>query len=464
MGDEKYRVEKDLLGEVKIPADSLWGAHTQRAVENFPFSRLKVNPYLIRAYGYVKKAAAITNYELGFLPEDKFKAIALACDELIEGKYDGLCPLDALQGGAGTSTNMFVNEVIANRATELLGGKKGEYIVRPLEDVNLHQSTNDTYPTALKIAALFLLHDLERSVQKVQGAFQSLERKFSDIVKVGVTELQEAVPITLGLQMGACADAFSRDRWRIFKCRERIRMLNIGGTAVGTGLAAPTEYIFRVIEVLRELTGLNIARADLVPGETANIDSIVEVSGILKSHAANISKVANDLRLMNFMGEVKLPAVQPGSSIMPGKINPVIAEAAIQISWKVKSNDYIINEAASFGSFQINEFLPIVAYALLESLEILKNFDEKFAWYVENIEAVPEVCSGRLKKSFTIFTALLPEMGYHGVEALVKDYLKEREKTPGLTVYEFLRAKIGEDKLRTVLDPLRLTSLGYRLL
>ena len=464
---ETFRIEKDLLGEVEVPREAYWGASTQRAIKNFSFTGLKVPVYLIRAYGYVKKAAAITNYELGFLNKEKFEAIALACDEVIEGKFDN-CPLDALQGGAGTSTNMYINEVVANRATELLGGKKGEYIVRPIEDVNLHQSTNDTYPTALKVAALFLLKDLEKAVQKVQGAFQKLEKEFSEIVKVGVTELQEAVPITLGLQMGSYADAFSRDRWRIFKCMERIRMVNLGGTAVGTGLTAPTEYIFRVIEVLRELTGLNVARADLIPGETANIDSIVEVSGILKAHAANLSKVANDLRLMNFMGEIKLPALQAGSSVMPGKVNPVLAEAAIQVAWKVKANDYMIGEAASWGSFQINEFLPLVAYALLETLEILVKFDEKFARHVSDIRADPKICEERLHRSFTILTALLPRYGYHGVEKLVKEYIEERERAlkegeEPPTMYSFLKNRIGEEELKSILNPLRLTSLGYRL-
>ncbi len=259
------------------------------------------------------------------MPE-KAEAIINACDEIAKGRFSDQFPVDALQGGAGTSTNMNLNEVIANRAIEILGGNKGDYsLIHPLEDVNLHQSTNDVYPTAIKVAGIYRLRDLAKAIAELQGAFQEKEKEFAGIIKIGRTELQEAVPITLGAEFSAFAEAISRDRWRTFKCEERLRVVNLGGTAVGTGLAAPQDYIFLVIEKLREVTGLGLSRGENLPAETANADSFVEVSGILKAHAVNLLKIANDLRLMNLLGEIKLPQLQAGSSIMPGKVNPVLA-------------------------------------------------------------------------------------------------------------------------------------------
>ncbi len=244
-------------------------------------------------------------------------------------------------------------------------------MVSPLDHVNLHQSTNDTFPTAIKVAGIIGLRRLSEAVARLQGAFQDKEKEFGLIVKIGRTELQEAVPITLGMEFSAFAEAISRDRWRIFKCEERLRVVNIGGTAVGTGLAAPRDYIFLVIEKLRDVTGLGLARGENLPGETANADPFVEISGILKAHASNLAKIANDLRLLNLLGEIKVPGLQAGSSIMPGKINPVIMEAAIQAAIKAMANDFIITEAASRGTLQLSEFLPVLADALLESLELL---------------------------------------------------------------------------------------------
>jgi aspartate ammonia-lyase len=287
------RIEKDLLGELAVPRDAYWGIHTQRAVNNFSISGMKVNAGLISALAQTKKACTLANLETGHLTPEKGKTIIAACDDIAAGRLSDQFPVDALQGGAGTSTNMNVNEVIANRAIELQGGKKGNYdFIHPLEDVNLHQSTNDVYPTALKVAAIFKLRDLSNAVSGLQGAFQEKEKEFAAIVKMGRTELQEALPITLGAEFSAFAEAFSRDRWRIFKCEERLRVVNLGGTAVGTGLAAPRDYIFLVIEKLREVTGLGLSRGENILGETANADSFVEVSGILKAHAVNLIKIA----------------------------------------------------------------------------------------------------------------------------------------------------------------------------
>ncbi|MCK4518832.1 MAG: aspartate ammonia-lyase, partial [Candidatus Omnitrophica bacterium] len=368
----EYRIETDLLGEMKIPADAYWGIHSRRARDNFPFSGTFVNPSLIAAVAMVKKACCTANAELGYIDNKRAEVINRACDEVIKGEFKEQFVVAALQGGAGTSTNMNVNEVISNRALELLGKDKGDYsVIHPIETLNLHQSTNDVYPTAVKVAVIFQLKKLSAAIALLQGAFQKKEKEFAGIVKIGRTELQEAVPMTLGAEFSAFAGAFARDRWRVFKCEERVRTVNIGGTAVGTGLTAPRSYIFLVIEKLRELTGLGLTRGENLVDQTANSDSFVEVSGILKAHAQNLIKIANDLRLLHLFKEIELPKAQTGSSIMPGKINPVIMEAAIQAGLKVIANDLLVTEAASRGTFQINEFMPLLSHAVLESLDIL---------------------------------------------------------------------------------------------
>jgi len=453
------RLETDLIGSLEIKEDVYWGIHTERARRNFDFGFAKIHPALITALAMVKKACLLANYELGFLEEKKAKAILTACDEIIEGKLNDQFPLDALQGGAGTSTNMNINEVIANRAIEILGGQKGDYhLVHPLHDVNLHQSTNDTYPTAIKVACIFKLRTLSEAIARLQGAFQRKEKEFAGIVKIGRTELQEAVPITLGAEFAAFAEAIARDRWRTFKCEERLRVVNLGGTAVGTGLTAPREYIFLVIERLREITGLGLCRGENLPGETANADPFVEVSGIMKAHASNLAKICNDLRLLNLLGEIRLPALQSGSSIMPGKVNPVLCEAGIQISLKVMANDFLITEAASRSTLQINEFLPLLAHAILESMDLLINFNRILTAHVKAIKADAEKCKEYVAKSLTIVTALLPVIGYKQAEALVKEFLESGETD----FRAFLKKRLGEELVEEMLSPYKLTALGYR--
>ncbi len=304
------RREHDGLGELEIPAGTLWGIHTQRALNNFPATGRCVPPVLIGSIAVVKHAAAMTNAELGFLAPDLAKAIIKGCTKICEGgpEIDRQFPLDALQGGAGTSTNMNVNEVIANLALIELGKAPGDYAnVHPLHHVNLHQSTNDVYPTALRIAAIAGVRSLSNAFAKLQGAFQAKETAFQAIVKMGRTELQPAVPMTLGQEFSAFAEAIARDRWRTFKCEERLRLCNIGGTAIGTGLTAPRAFIFRIIEILRGLTGMGLSRNENVIDATANADALVEVSGILKASATNLAKIAGDLRLLHFLGEIALP-------------------------------------------------------------------------------------------------------------------------------------------------------------
>ncbi|MCK4563858.1 MAG: aspartate ammonia-lyase, partial [Verrucomicrobia bacterium] len=292
----KTRTEKDFLGEKEIPTDAPWGIHTARALENFPIPGLPVHASLISALAQVKKACALANKELGFLEDSKANAIISACEAFQGSSFKSQLP--ALQGGAGTSTNMMLNELIANKAGEN---------VHPIEDVNLHQSTNDVYPTAVKVAAIHGLRNLAGKIEILQGAFQQAEKRFAHIPTLGKTEMMDAVPLTLGAQFGAFAEAFARDRWRTFKCEERLRVVNLGGTAVGTGLTAPRSYIFLVTDKLREVTGLGLSRGENLVDQTANADAFVEVSGMMKAASANLLKICGDLRLLHMNKKIKLP-------------------------------------------------------------------------------------------------------------------------------------------------------------
>lgn len=453
------RIEKDFLGELTLPPHVYWGIHTERAIRNFPISGYRVHPSLINAVALVKKACCLANAEAGYLKGQKVPAILKACEEISDGKLMEHFPLDALQGGAGTSTNMNVNEVIANRAIEILGGAKGNYAwVHPLEDINLHQSTNDVYPTAVKIAGINGLRTLSRAIARLQGSFQDKEREFGRLVKIGRTELQEAVPLTLGIEFSAFSEALARDRWRTAKCEERLRVVNLGGTAVGTGLTAPRDYIFLVIEKLRDVTGLGLSRGENMTGETANADPFVEVSGILKAHATNLIKIANDLRLLNFIGEISVPPLQAGSSIMPGKVNPVLLEAAVQTGIKVMGNDIIIADVASRGTWQINEFLPLLAHAFLETLELLAAINGLLAEHVGRITANESTCRAYFDQSPMIVTALLPLIGYEKAAAILQEFKKES----GKTVRAFLEEKLGGALVEKVFSPFHLTALGFK--
>jgi aspartate ammonia-lyase len=424
----KQRIEKDLLGECEVPADALYGIHTVRAVENFMLSGRRVNPGLIHAYGAVKLACVRTNRELGFFDAARADAMEQACNEMMAGGLDSHILVDALQGGAGTSTNMNVNEVLANRTLQLLGRPPGEYgFVSPLAEVNLHQSTNDTYPTALKVAAILKLRLLERELVALQEAFQQKEKEFAHIVKIGRTQMQDAVLTTLGREMSAYAEAFGRDRWRVYKCEERLRVVNLGGTAIGTGLGAPRKFIFRAVENLRSLTGLGLARAENLIDCTQNADVFVEVSGILKACASNLLKISGDLRLLSSgpdagLGELKLPRLQAGSSIMPGKVNPVIPEAVSQAAMQVMANDQAITQAASMGSLELNPFMPLIADNLLTSLDLLSNACFLLrSRCVEGIEADEARCGGYVESSTASVTALVGLIGYKAAEEIASE-------------------------------------------
>jgi aspartate ammonia-lyase len=428
MTTTKIRTEHDLLGEMNIPFDVLWGIHTARAVENFPISGRRVHPELIKAYGEVKLACAQVNRRLEcWADEMKAAAIEQACSEMAAGLLNEHILVDALQGGAGTSTNMNVNEVIANRALQIMNAFPGnDELISPLDDINLHQSTNDTYPTALKLAAIRLLRKLEQHILRLQEAFQQKEKEFAHIVKIGRTQLQDAVLTTLGREMSAYAEAFNRDRWRIYKCEERLRVVNLGGTAIGTGIGAPRQFIFRVVDQLRDNTNIGLARSENLIDGTQNADVFVEVSGIIKACASNLFKVSNDLRLLSSgphagLGEINLPALQAGSSIMPGKVNPVIPECVAQAAIKVMGNDLVITQACSSGNLELNQFLPLIADTLLESLDLLSQasflFEEKC---IQGITANEAICQRNVENSTATVTALLPKLNYETAVRIVK--------------------------------------------
>jgi len=425
------RAEHDLLGEFPLPDDALYGIHSARARDNFALSYKPVNLRLIHAMVKVKKAAAVTYEKLGLGREGVYAAIIKACDLVLAGEAGpagGMFITDALQGGAGTSTNMNVNEVLANLALRVMGRPCGEYeTVHPLDDVNRGQSTNDVYPTALRIASIESLRELSDACAKLQEALQRRENEFDSVRKLGRTELMDAVPVTLGAEFGAYAQALARDRWRLYKVEERLRQVNLGGTAVGSSDNASRRYRFGVIEELRKITGLGLAAAEYPMDITQNNDVFVEVSGLLKALAVNLMKIANDLRLMNSgphggFGEIRLADMQAASTIMPGKVNPVIAEMTMQAAMKVISGDSAITTAASHGEFELNAFMPLMADTLLENLSILERtvtiFREKC---VETLMANEARCAALLDGSNAHAASYAPLLGYDAVAGIMRE-------------------------------------------
>ncbi len=460
-----FRIEKDFIGEVRLKSNCLWGIATERALNNFKISSYKQHFEFISAMAMVKYACAETNYSLGFLDEKYYEKIKEVCLEIIEAKHTECFPVDPFQGGAGTSVNMNFNEVIANLANIKLGGKVGDYFpIDPLKHINMHQSTNDVYPTALKVATLFLLKKLEEKIMDLQESLQKKEQEFSNIVKSGRTQLQDAVPITLGMEFGAYAEAIARDRWRIFKCRERIKTVNLGGTAVGTGLGASKKYIFQVVRNLKIITGLNISRAENLVDATQNLDSFSEISGMIRTYANNLYKISNDLRLMgsgpkNGFGELKLPMNQGGSSIMPSKINPVICESVSQVALKVMNNDYLISQITSLGQLELNHLLPLLNFTILESLELLINSTETFEKKcIIQIKANKENCRKEFYDNPISATILLPYLGYKTVEKIIT-YFNENDVSLFDAINKF--SNISAEKLGKIFSPQKMYKLGY---
>ena len=420
------RVEQDSLGAKELNEQTMYGINTIRAMENFNLNHRQTNLQLVYAMVKVKKAAAITYRKLKVREEGIYESVIKACDQVLSGEADEAFTTQALQGGAGTSTNMNVNEVLANLALNIQGYPFGSYeIIHPLDDINRGQSTNDVYPTALRIAAIGALRQLSQECAALQTALQEKENEFDHIKKLGRTELMDAVPITLGQEFGAYAQAIARDRWRIYKVEERLRQINLGGTAVGVATNASRSYRFQVLEELRKLTDIGLAGAEYPMDITQNNDVFVEVSGLLKALAVNLMKISGDLRLMNSgpyggIGEIKLKPQQQGSTIMPGKVNPVIPEMVTQCAMRVMANDTGIAIAAAHGEFELNAFLPFIADSLLESLQLLKAsvgiFREQC---ICEITVNEKRCQEHLEHSYAFAPQYLAELGYDTVSQIV---------------------------------------------
>jgi aspartate ammonia-lyase len=466
-----YRSESDSIGSKNIPQSAYYGVQSQRAAENFHITGLSLHPEIINSLAYIKKACAITNCEVGLLSKKKTVAIVQACDEILNGKLHEYFIVDPIQGGAGTSINMNANEVIANRAIEILGGNKGDYtLINPNDDVNCGQSTNDVIPTAGKITTLRLLEKVHKQLLRLYQAFLIKAEEFDDVTKMGRTQLQDAVPIRLGQEFNAYAAAVKRDLERIYKALDEMRSVNLGGTAIGTGLNADTQYIKKVVPNLTKISGTKLTQAEDLIDSTQNLDSFAVVSGVIKTCAVTLSKISNDLRLMSSgprtgLGEINLPAKQNGSSIMPGKINPVIPEVMNQVAFNIIGNDVTITMAVEAGQLELNAFEPVIFYNLFQSIDTLTHAVNTFVDNcVMGITANEERCRQLVDNSVGIITAICPFVGYKKASELAKEAI-----TTGKSVRELVLDKglLDEEDANKILDPSHMTEpgiLGKRLL
>ncbi|MDP6107032.1 MAG: aspartate ammonia-lyase [Candidatus Brocadiia bacterium] len=414
------RRESDFLGEVDVPANAYYGAQTRRAVRNFPISGLRQAPAFTRAMALLKKAAALVHGKLGALEARVADAIARAADEVIEGRRDDQFVVDVFQAGAGTSAHMNMNEVLANRASELLGGRRGEYaLAHPNDHVNMGQSTNDVFPTSMRVAALLELPNLLEALGGLAGALADKAGEFAEIAKSGRTHLQDAVPLTLGQEFGAYAEAVRRAAAHIGQQSEPLRELGIGGSAVGSGLNTLPGYRAKVVERLADLTGLRLVAAPNRFEAMQSMGPFARMSGALRAGAVELGRISNDLRLLSSgpttgLGEIRLPAVQPGSSIMPGKVNPVVAECMNMICFQVVGNDACISAAAGAGQLELNVMMPVIGHNLLWSMQILTNGARMLAERcVADIEADADRCAAYLAGTVGLATVLNPVIGYH---------------------------------------------------
>jgi len=449
MVTQSFRVEKDSLGEVHVPADALYGAQTQRAVENFPISKLHPWRAFIWSMATVKRAAAEVNRELDLLDNERADAIITAAQEVIAGKWDDQFVVDPFQAGAGTSHNMNVNEVIANRATLVLGGRLGEYRVHPNDHVNMAQSTNDTIPTAIRLGCLWRLDDLLSVLDGLASTLETKADEFDDILKSGRTHLQDAVPVRLGQEFGAYAKAVRRDAERIRRAAEGLRRLGIGGTAVGSGLNAHPEYHARMVVKLSELTGLELYESDNLFESMQSMADAADFSASLRTLALTLIRIANDFRLLSSgpstgLDEINLPAVQPGSSIMPGKVNPVMAEMLNQAMFHVIGCDTTVALAAQAGQLELNVMMPVIAHNLFEMMQVTIGAVTAFTEQaVKGVIANREKAEGWLAKNAIVVTALNPLIGYSQGAALVKEALARN-----VTIKEVALEKAKNGKLK----------------
>ena len=463
-GKKDFRIEHDSIGDKEVPIEAYYGVQTLRAAENFRITGLTMHPEIISSLAYIKKAAAITNCEIGLLERNKAQAIVQACDEILAGEFVNDFIVDPIQGGAGTSLNMNANEVIANRAIEILGGRKGDYsIVHPNDHVNLGQSTNDVIPTAGKMTTIRLLVNLKGQLFRLHSALSDKASEFNHIIKMGRTQMQDAVPIRLGQEFKAYADAVMRDINRMDKAMDEMRALNMGGTAVGTGINADEAYLRRIVPVLNDVSDMNFIQAYDLIDATQNLDPFVAVSGAVKACAVTLSKIANDLRLMSSgpragFGEINLPAKQNGSSIMPGKVNPVIPEVVNQVCFNVIGNDMTITMAAEAGQLELNAFEPIIFYNLFQSIDTIGFAVETFVDNcVSGITANEERCRFLVENSVGIVTALSPHLGYQRSADIAKKALKTNRSVREIILEEKL---LTEDEINFILDPVNMTEPG----
>ena len=467
-----FRRESDFLGRLDIPHDAYWGVHSARAVQNFPISGQTVStmPELVRALAYVKKAAAQANRNLGVVSDAHASAIEAACDDLIAGRLHDQFVVDVIQGGAGTSTNMNANEVIANRALEHMGRAKGDYAtLHPNDHVNASQSTNDVYPTALRLAAWFGISALLAAMASLRGAFEAKALEFKDVLKIGRTQLQDAVPMTLGQEFLAFAIMIGEDEMRLGEAQKLITEVNLGATAIGTGINAPGGYSEMVIPLLALISGVPVVRAENLIEATQDTGSFVQLSGVLKRVACKLSKICNDLRLLSSgpqagFGDIKLPPRQAGSSIMPGKVNPVIPEVMNQVAFQVIGNDVTITMASEAGQLQLNAFEPIMGYALHQSVAYLTSACRTLQVNcIEGIQANHAVLGKRVAESVTLVTALNPIIGYEKAALIAKTALAsggtiaEVAESLGIMTAAEMRALLVPENLT---QPVRLESLG----
>jgi len=461
MSDDGYRTEEDSLGEMQVPADAYWGAQTQRAVENFPISEETFGRRFVRALGIVKKSAALANDDLGLVESDKVEAIVEAADEVIAGEHDDQFPVDVFQTGSGTSSNMNANEVIANRASEIYGAEIGSRTIHPNDHVNYGQSSNDVIPTAMHVASLEAVEkDVLPALSTLADALREKEEAFDDVVKTGRTHLQDATPITLGQEFSGYRTQVEKGIERVENVRPRLSELALGGTAVGTGLNTHPEFPGKAAEYISEETGVEFREADNHFEAQAAHDAMSEAHGALRTVAGSLNKIANDLRLLasgprNGLGEIDQPENQPGSSIMPGKINPVVAEAVNQVHKQVVGNDAAVSAGAAEGQIDLNLYKPILANNFLQSARLISNGSEAFAEkFVAKLEADREHCAERVQQSMALATALNPAIGYDKASKVAKQAMAE-----GKTIKEVVVAEgyLSEEEAEEVLDPAKMT-------
>ena len=459
-----YRLESDSIGTKEVPSGVYYGVQSLRAAENFRITRLHISPEFITSLAYIKKASAITNCEVGVLDKDVCDAIVKACDEIIAGNFHNDFIVDPIQGGAGTSYNMNANEVIANRANEIMGGELGAYDrVHPNDHVNYGQSTNDVIPTAGKMTTLRLLKDAVKQLNRLYDALIVKAAEFDHVIKMGRTQMQDAVPIRLGQEFKAYSVAIKRDILRLEKIMDEMRAINMGGTAVGTGINADEEYLKLIVPTLRNVSGMTFEQADDLIDSTQNLDSFVAVSGAIKACAVTLSKISNDLRLMSSgpkagFAEINLPAKQNGSSIMPGKVNPVIPEVMSQVAFNIIGNDMTITMAAEAGQLELNAFEPVIFYCLFQSISTLANAVETFVDNcISGITANEARCRELVENSVGIITVICPHVGYQTAARIAKKALQTGESVRSLILKEGL---MTEEVLDSVLDPITMTEPG----